>query len=112
MNRDEKIKRVEYFISSCMDSSGQHPVGLTYKDVAKVVSERYATQNVETVKVFFRTKGSAKNNKPYTYPEELEVGTSTIISDELLDIRTSATRYGDISVDTKDEEDLLKWVNN
>ena len=113
MNRNEKIKRLNYFLSMCVDSKGQTPIGLDYRDVAKVVSERYATQDVETVKVFFRTKGSRSNNHPYTYPEELKVGTSNVISDDLLEIRTSGLGYGDMIIkdDEMSESDLLRFLN-
>ncbi len=100
MNKEErlrKIQEVNYFIASCLDAKDEPPDGLTYQDVAKIVSERYATQNVETVKVFFRTKGSRSNNKPYTYPYEMNVGTANIISDDLLEIRTNRdVGYGNL----------------
>ncbi len=109
----KKKQILNSFIQMCEDSKGERPSGFTYRDVAKVVSERYATQDVETVKLFFRSKGRKTNNHPYTYPEELPVGTSTIISNDLLEVRTTASvGYGSISpVDEVVIPDDLKQIN-
>ena len=110
MNREEKIRAINGFMSQCMDANEEFPNGLTYRDISKVVSERYATQNVEVVKIFFRTKGSKSNNKPYTFPEELPVGTATRISDDLLEIRTTTNMvYGDT---IRDDHETSAWEDN
>ena len=95
---EEKRNKINSFIAMCEKSSGENPPSeLSYQDISKIVSERYSTQAVETIKVYFRTKGKTSNNTPYVYPEELPIGTATIISDDLLDARTIASiGYGEI----------------
>ena len=109
-NIEEKRSKINNFISICEKSSGENPpTELTYQDISKIVSERYSTQPVETVKVYFRTKGKTSNNTPYIYPEELPIGTATIISDDLLEARTTTSvGYGDIISKPKSKHEHLK----
>jgi len=91
-NKQETIDKVTAFMKQCVTSNGEHPPEeLTYLDISKVESFRYATQTMETIKIFFRSKGKQSNNKPYTFRGELPVGTATLISNDLYSIRTEAT---------------------
>ena len=108
------------FISMCQKSNGDYPPdNFTYRDISKVVSERYPTQSVEVVKVFFKSKGKVGNNTPYVYPEELEIGTATQISNDLYDARVNTvTKYGakpkkDVATKARtQEEQLLDYIHN
>jgi hypothetical protein len=56
--------------------------------------------------VFFRSKDRKTNNKPFTYPEELPVGTATTISNDLYDVRTTVgIAYGQIVEPTAMKEE-------
>jgi len=102
---EQKRKQINSFISYCFNSKGEQYDKGTYKDISKVVCERYPTQNVEVVKVFFRSKGGNANNVPYTFHEEVPVGTAQRISDDLLETRTTVTTgYG--------TTDINKPLNN
>ena len=93
---EEKRSNLNSFISYCLDKKNEHiPEGYTYQDISKVISERYPTQEVEVVRVFFKSTDVRTNNKPYTYPEELPIGTATMISNDLLEARTTVKNgYG------------------
>ena len=94
MKNEEELEtlrnRINNFMLGCQDASDNTPPSeYTYQQISKVECARYPTQNVETIKFYFRTKGSKGNNKPYTYTEELPVGTYNMICDWLYTIRTS-----------------------
>lgn len=89
--------RLNNFISGCEDSNGEEPPNdYTYQNISKIECARYATQQVETVKFFFRTKGKKGNNKPYTYLEEVPTGTYNMLCDWLYSVRTYKSNIGDI----------------
>ena len=61
---EEKRLQLNSFIAMCTTSNGESPDSiLTYQDISKVISERYPTQNVEIIKVFFRTKGKTRKGE-------------------------------------------------
>ena len=106
MNREEKIGQLNSFFSLCQVKSTGKTIEskheLIYQTVSKVEVERYSTQLVEKVKVFVYSAGKVGNNTPYTYPEELPIGTGTIISNDLCAVRTLNTDgygYGTIRTD-------------
>lgn len=89
---DQKKKILNSLISMCKTASGDSvPDEFTIQDISKIECMRYPTQQVETVRVFFRTKGSRSNNKPYTYIEELPIGSYNELSQYLYDVRTKNT---------------------
>mgnify|MGYP006883097613 CR=1 FL=1 len=118
---EQKRKQINSFISYCYNSKGEQYKDATYKDISKVVCERYPTQDVEVIKVFFRSKGSNSNNIPFTFHEELPVGTAQQISNDLLEVRktvvvgygtTEANKHKESSkVDTSLTDDELEMMS-
>lgn len=92
LHRKNKTAKIHNFMRSCRTSSGEEPPAeCTYLDISKVESSRSSTEPRETVKIFFRTMGSKRNNKPYVYPEKLPIGTAMLLSDDLYQVSTEAT---------------------
>ena len=69
MNEDEiKLNSFihKYFVDSKKKSISED---LTYKNISKIVSERYIGNSTLNIKIFFYSEGSEGNNKPYTFRE-------------------------------------------
>ena len=87
---DEKRDKLNGFIGECITSKGESPdSSLGIQNISKVECQRYATQNVEVIKIYFKSSGSTRNNVPFTFPEDLPIGTYNKICEDLYDVRTT-----------------------
>ena len=73
---EEIEKRVEKFLNKCRSNgtkeepSGESvPSGTTYRDITRIQCTSYTSDSLWQISIFISSKGKARNNKPYIYPD-------------------------------------------
>ena len=96
---EDKRAKLNSLISLSKNSKGESPSDeLGIQNISKIECQRYATQKVEVVRIYFKSSGSTGNNTPFTYPEELPIGTYNEICEDLYDVRTTVVvGYGTVN---------------
>lgn len=105
MNEDE-IKLNEILYRNFFDSSKKNvPSKFTYKDISKIVSERFIGNDRLNIKIFFYSEGKECNNKPYTMRERT-LQEFTLLNDLLNKCR--ANQPSVFNEDLNDAQDLVQ----
>ena len=104
---DKKIKRLNGLIATIVDSKEECvPLGIGYKDISKISCDRYASQKLVRIKVFFYSKGSLRNNKPYSMIDLVPIEVYNTITNDLFDVLTDNSieySFVDNAIDRKEE---------